>query len=292
MGLSYKELRTIFKESDEKRDAGLQTPDDILRKDDLVYGKDRNINIMDIYYPKPARISYPTIISIHGGGWVSGDKARYQYYCMNLAQKGFAVINFNYHLAPEYIFPAPLLDIADLFHWLKKNAAEYLLDISNLFLVADSAGVQIACHYLACKNSKDLASRIGVEMTDVDIKAAAFNCGVYDAAHHMEISPKDDPIFLYAGESERSLFDYMQYIDKTFPPAYIATSCEDFLYDYAEPMYSWLRNKGAECEMKVYGEKGEKEIGHVFHLKIRNIVAQDCNEDECRFFRKHMVKQD
>ena len=290
MGLSYKELRLMFKESDEKRDAGLKTPENIVRIDNLVYGADKDVNVMDIYYPKTADGSIPAIVSIHGGGWVSGDKDRYQYYCMNLAQKGFAVINFNYHLAPEYKFPAPLFDIADLFRWLKKNSEEYSIDINNLFLAADSAGVQIACHYLACKNSRDLASRIGIDITDTDIKAAAFNCGVYDAAHHMETASKDDPIFLYAGESERDLFDYMQYIDNTFPPSYIATSCEDFLYANAEPMCSRLRNKGAVCEMKVYGEKGDKEIGHVFHLKIRNPVAQACNSEECRFFQKYIEK--
>ena len=32
---------------------------------------------------------------VHGGGWVYGDKQTYQYYCMSLAEKGFAVVNFS-----------------------------------------------------------------------------------------------------------------------------------------------------------------------------------------------------
>lgn len=52
----------------------------------------------------------PVIVSVHGGGWGYGDKERYQYYCMSLAQQGFAVVNFSYRLASKYKFPAPLED--------------------------------------------------------------------------------------------------------------------------------------------------------------------------------------
>ena len=34
------------------------------------------------------------------------DKELYQFYCMSLAERGFAVVNFTYRLAPEYKYPA------------------------------------------------------------------------------------------------------------------------------------------------------------------------------------------
>ena len=96
-------VRKSFKEFDDVRDAGLTTPEDIVRFDDICYGEDINWQKLDVYRPKSAVGQVlPVSVSIHGGGWVYGDKERYQYYCMSLAQHGFAVVNYTYRLAPEF----------------------------------------------------------------------------------------------------------------------------------------------------------------------------------------------
>ncbi|MFR5151238.1 MAG: carboxylesterase family protein [Ruminococcus sp.] len=66
---------------------------------DMMTGRCREL---DVYRPKQAQgEDLPVIISVHGGAWMYGDKERYQYYCMSLAQRGFAVVNFTYRLAHE-----------------------------------------------------------------------------------------------------------------------------------------------------------------------------------------------
>ena len=88
--------------SDTARDSGLTTPPEIQRFDDIQYGSDPKWNILDVYRPKSAADSLlPVIVSFHGGGWVYGDKEVYQFYCMDLAKRGFAVINYTYRLAPK-----------------------------------------------------------------------------------------------------------------------------------------------------------------------------------------------
>ncbi|MDE7257780.1 MAG: carboxylesterase family protein, partial [Lachnospiraceae bacterium] len=83
-------IRKTFGEGDDKRDAGLTTPDNIERYDDIQYGTDPKWNVLDVYRPKLRKgDKLPVIVSVHGGGWVYGDKERYQYYCMSLAQHGF-----------------------------------------------------------------------------------------------------------------------------------------------------------------------------------------------------------
>lgn len=77
----------------------------------------------------------PVIVSVHGGGWGYGDKERYQYYCMSLAQQGFAVVNFSYRLASKYKFPAPLEDTNRVFVWLLAHAVRYGFDTHNVFCV-------------------------------------------------------------------------------------------------------------------------------------------------------------
>ncbi len=109
MSKESEKLRAEFKKADDIRDAGLSTPDDIIRYDNICYGEDKKWQMLDVYRPKDKKDEIlPVIVSIHGGGWVYGDKERYQYYCMNLAERGFAVVNFTYRLAPEFKFPSPL----------------------------------------------------------------------------------------------------------------------------------------------------------------------------------------
>ena len=94
----------LFNQGDKKRDKGLQTPLDIERKDNLSYGPYGKSNLLDVYYLKENAGKLPVIVNVHGGGWVYGTKEVYQFYCMSLAQRGFAVVNFNYRLAPARKF--------------------------------------------------------------------------------------------------------------------------------------------------------------------------------------------
>ena len=148
MSLTSFMVRTIFKRGDDKRDAGCTTPEDVRRFDDIVYGLNPRWNRLDVYRPKDAEGLLPVIVSVHGGGWVYGDKERYQYYCMSLAQQGFAVVNFTYRLAPEYKFPAPVEDTNQVFTWLLTHADTYGFDIGNIFaLSAPDDGTEVLAGY-------------------------------------------------------------------------------------------------------------------------------------------------
>ena len=118
MSLTSMYVRYSFGKGDRKRDAGLSTPEDVKRYDDILYGRNRKWQVLDVYRPKGAEGKLPVIVSVHGGGWVYGNKEVYQFYCMSLAQRGFAVVNFTYRLAPEYRYPAQLEDTDAVIHWI------------------------------------------------------------------------------------------------------------------------------------------------------------------------------
>ncbi len=102
MSAYSEEIRRSFGKSDRKRDAGLTTPEEIERTDDLSYGDHPTWNLLDVYRPKAEWGSrLPVIVIVHGGAWVYGDKGVYQFYGMNLARRGFAVVNCSYRPATE-----------------------------------------------------------------------------------------------------------------------------------------------------------------------------------------------
>lgn len=78
-------VREMFAAGDTVRDAGLTTPEDVERFDDICYGNDLKWQVLDVYRPKKCKgEKLPVLINMHGGGWVYGDKERYQFYCMSL----------------------------------------------------------------------------------------------------------------------------------------------------------------------------------------------------------------
>ena len=59
-------IRAEFAEGDNKRDAGLKTPENIVRYDDIIYGTESKWQKLDVYRPKDAMLKLPVIVSVHG----------------------------------------------------------------------------------------------------------------------------------------------------------------------------------------------------------------------------------
>ena len=286
-------MREGIAESDAKRDAGLNIPEDVTRFVDLRYGEYAE-NLLDVYCPKGTDRPLPTIVSIHGGGWFYGDKELYSHYCMRLAQRGFTVVNFTYRLAPEYQYPAPLQDTCAVMHWMQAHGAEYFIDLQNVFMLGDSAGGQLCHQVLTMLTNPNYAALFDFGTPEgFSVNACALNCGCYFLPFNRFVSPKRSGVTMRAYFPE----DYMpllkqlkpeKYVTKDFPPAIVMSAANDFLKFMAKPMYRLLRRKGVQTQLHIYGTKAEKEIGHVFHLNCKLPLAAKCNDDQCAFFRAHI----
>lgn len=292
--MSYPEkIRKDFAEGDARRDAGLSTPETIERHDDIAYGSHGVWNLLDVYHEKTASSLQPTIVSIHGGGWVYGTKEVYQYYCMHLAERGFTVVNFNYRLAPEDPYPAALEDINSVFCWIGEHAEEYHIDRNNLFVVGDSAGAQLASQYLAMFTNQEFGAlyEFQVPVDKIQVRAAGLHCGVYDMKNNVE-AHRDALLDAYLGKNRAEILpklDTVKYVNSTFPPSFVMTAVHDFLRPHAEPFYKLLCAHHVPCELHEYGSEERTDIGHVFHVNIRLEEAKKCNDAECAFFRKFII---
>ena len=288
-------VRTDFKKGDDIRDAGLITPEDIVRYNDITYGWDPQWQSLDVYRPKEAMgQKLPVIVSVHGGGWVYGDKERYQYYCMNLAQRGFAVVNFTYRLAPENKFPAQLEDTNMAFKWVLRHAQQYCLDSEHIFAVGDSAGAHILALYnCICTNPEYAAEYSFKPPEDFAPTAVAFNCGVFSVS--LEPGPDGDLDLIQqltadylpdkGSVKELKLINVTIHVTPKFPPTFLMTSNGDFLKGQAPILEATLTEKEIPHISRFYGNKNLT-LGHVFHCNIKTADAALCNDEECAFFRE------
>ena len=285
-------IRHDWKIADAKRDAGLVTPDCIARQDDIPYGSDATWQKLDIYRPKDAAGALPVIVNVHGGAWVYGDKELYQFYSMDLARRGFAVVNFTYRLCPEFQFPAPVQDTDLVFRFIAAHAGEYGLDTKRLFAVGDSAGAHLLGLYLCARADPGYAAAYPFEFEQtLSIKAAALNCGIYDT-RIPDFPDKDLPLilkdFLPKGGSkeELELISVTPHVTAALPPLYVMTSTDDFLKDQAPPLVQALCDVNVPVSFRLYAAQDRKGgLYHTFHEDIRRKEAIACNDEECAFFK-------
>jgi acetyl esterase/lipase len=100
---------------------------------------------LDVYLPDEGKGPFPVIVSIHGGAFMSWDKADSQVLPMlEGLKRGYAVVAVNYRLSWEAIFPAQVHDVKAAVRWIRANARRYHLDPDRIAAWGGSAGGYLA----------------------------------------------------------------------------------------------------------------------------------------------------
>ena len=97
---------------------------------------------LDFVCPSSGPGPFPLVLWIHGGGWISGDKAEQTAYF--LTEHGYAVASINYRLIPQAVFPAQLNDCKAAVRFLREHAREYNIDPNRIGAWGASAGGHLA----------------------------------------------------------------------------------------------------------------------------------------------------
>ena len=288
MSLNSFIFRNMCLMADSKRDKGLKTPPDIDRFDNIIYGTDDKWQSLDVYRSKSLPNPSPIIVSVHGGGWVYGSKEIYQYYCMDLAKRGFAVVNFSYRLAPKHRFPAQIEDTNTVFDWIIKNADKYGFDTDNIFALGDSAGAQILATYACILTNPEYAKKYSFKTPEgLRLLGIALNCGLYNVENSENISFFKDFLKDKGSKEELHTISAANFVTDKFPPSFVMTANGDELKDQAPFMVDALKENNVKHVYKVYGDDNTT-LYHVFHCNIKSPDAKKANDDECDFFKSLM----
>jgi acetyl esterase/lipase len=130
-----------------------EMPDTVALQCDLRYRDGTNAAWkLDLAYPKDRGAKpRPTLVVIHGGGWIEGDKSSFsslQYWApgniVDFAKLGFVAATINYRLSGEAPFPAALEDCKCAVRWLRAHAQDYHIDVNRIGAYGNSAGGHLA----------------------------------------------------------------------------------------------------------------------------------------------------
>lgn len=121
------------------------TPDRIWVTPNITYATASGFDCkLDVYRPANAVAPVPTVIFIHGGGWVVGSKESAVLQILPYLEMGCAVVNIEYRLAKVALAPAAVEDCRRALRWVWANAKTYAFDTTKIIVTGGSAGGHLA----------------------------------------------------------------------------------------------------------------------------------------------------
>jgi acetyl esterase/lipase len=101
---------------------------------------------MDIYRRRTATTPQPTIIYMHGGFWVAGNKEAAILNVLPWMEMGWNVVNVEYRLGPNTLAPGAVEDCFCALRYIAQQAQAmtYNVDVSRIVVTGESAGGHLA----------------------------------------------------------------------------------------------------------------------------------------------------
>ena len=138
-------------------------------------GKDWHL--LDLYGTQRSADVAPTVIEVHGGGFISGSKENNADHSIFFAERGYKVIVPEYGKIPNQgDFKSAVQELFAVFHWAEDNADIYGFDLNNIFLSGDSAGGYYTLLCCAIFHSLELQEYFGVTLPGFQFSACVTSC--------------------------------------------------------------------------------------------------------------------
>ena len=147
---------------------------------DITFARAAAIDLkLDIYRPRSRPTACPTLLQIHGGGWVIGSKNEQGIpLMMQLASRGWVCVSANYRLSPHATFPDHLIDCKRALQWIREHGAEYGANPDFVVVTGGSAGGHLASLMALTANQREYQP--GFEDVDTSLRGCVAFYGVYD----------------------------------------------------------------------------------------------------------------
>jgi len=155
---------------------------EVERLRDITYLRVAGLNLkLDIYRHHSRPDNCPTLLQIHGGGWVLGSKNEQGLPLMyHLAARGWLCVSVDYRLSPHATFPEPVVDLKHTIEWIRQHGRAYGANPDFLIVTGGSAGGHLAS--LVALTANDPEYQPGFEQVDTSVSGCVSFYGVYDFA--------------------------------------------------------------------------------------------------------------
>ena len=258
-------------------------PDGVTSLRDVAYRPGDRDALLDVHRPAGGHATGPTIVWVHGGAWLSGNKDHIANFLRVLAAGGSTVVGVGYSIAPEARYPTPVRQVLDALGYLTAHAPELGVDPSRLVLAGDSAGAQIAAQVAGMITNPAYASSMQMRPTvdPAQLVGTVLFCGAFDMSLIRPLRGRtrwfvDSIMWAFTGTT-RYLDDprfaglsVAHHVTAGFPPTFLACGDQDPMIAHQYVMADALEAAGVRHETLVAAG-----AGHQFQLDLAAPAAHD-----------------
>ncbi|HEY4170874.1 MAG TPA: alpha/beta hydrolase [Reyranella sp.] len=246
---------------------------------------------LDVYHPEGSQ-SRTTVVWVHGGGWLAGNKQQMGNYARILAGRGFTVAVIDYSLAPGATYPTQVRQVNTALGYLVRNAQRLGIDPSHLVLAGDSAGTQIALQVATLILQPAYAQTMGIQPTIARDRLAGLllYCGIYRMEKEdEEISVLATEYWSYSG-TRNFLRDphfatawVMDRVNGDYPPAFISVGNADHLRPQSIALADALEKNGVRVDRLIFPADHTPKLPHEYQFEFERPEAKQALDRSVAF---------
>ena len=277
---------------------------EVLVQSNIAYFQNPALHL-DIYQPSDiVELGMrPTVVWIHGGGWISGSKEHARGYFKRLADQGYNVVSVEYQFAPQTIYPEQLLQINQALKFISDHADAYHINPQHMYLAGDSAGANLVSHYAALISNPDFARQSAIKplIQREQIKGLILHCGIYDLNAFIHKAPDEVKLIewgvfnlvqAYTGNKKDDAeflktISPIQYLTASYPPVLISGGNKDFLTQtQSVPFVNALHRQKIPVTEVFYPESKEFLV-HEYQFMMSKKASQLTFQQTIQFIQKY-----
>jgi len=237
--------------------------DDIVHHANLVYANYGSRKMrLDLFVPKRSTGAAPTIVVVHGGGWLQGNKTQFHALAQALATRGYVTAAIEYRLAFEAEFPAAIQDCNAAVRWLRNKGQPFGADPNRIGAVGGSAGGHLVGLMAAAPHIRQFQGGGGHADQSSVLQAAAIMAGPLElvsgpVAKRSREQPQQSNANRWFG---KTIDEAPQLYHQASPFTHLSPSSPPFLFlvgQHDEPLRNLasrqrLREVGVTADVRVY----------------------------------------
>jgi acetyl esterase/lipase len=196
---------------------------------------------LDVYARNNPSGPTPTVLYIHGGGWVAGMKETSVMNLLPYLEMGLSVVNVEYRLARVSLAPAAVEDCRLALRWVFKNAKQYGFDTTKIVVTGGSAGGHLALMtgMLEASDGFDLPTDWDYAGVQPKVAAIVNWFGITDVKDLLAGSNKQNYAIFWIGDQNNKQelaqrVSPLSYVRKNCPPIFTVQGDNDNLVPYSQ----------------------------------------------------------
>jgi len=246
----------------------------------------------DLVYALHQDLTPPTCFMIHGGGLFYGDKNLNIHASVEMAKRGFNVINLNYPLLEEASLFDQINTILKAYDYFYQTHETYSLNMNDVYVMGDSAGAYLTLASSILVNRKDLIEKYG--FIQLNIKIKAIGCiGIM-----VSLDRSDALSFLatlafreHDNENFRDVFASPLKLLSDAPPCFVMGSKEDLLKQDTYDLLETCRLMKHQHEHLIFEKGANYPLLHVFPIAyVHYEESQKVFDEISLFFKSYQRK--